>query len=192
MKRLLLTTAALAALGTMANASIIPSLTGVTADGSNFKWTYQGVLAGDQGVQAGNYLYILNFGGYIAGSVHSPYSDVTASVVTSLPSSVIAPPGFTQRPGTVDLLFTYTGPDYHTTGGPYNYFTNFTGLSADSSYSTIDPTGGYTAEAIKNFGQTQGQFAYNQGPVAVPTVPEPATWALMLTGFGLAGGALRA
>ena len=29
------------------------------------------------------------------------------------------------------------------------------------------------------------------GTTNVPTVPEPATWAMMLTGFGLLGGALR-
>ena len=29
-------------------------------------------------------------------------------------------------------------------------------------------------------------------PIAVTAVPEPATWALMILGFGLSGGALRA
>ena len=32
---------------------------------------------------------------------------------------------------------------------------------------------------------------FSQAPLAVPGVPEPATWALMLSGFGLAGATLR-
>jgi len=38
-------------------------------------------------------------------------------------------------------------------------------------------------------GQTIGQWALNQP--AFNAVPEPASWALMIMGFGMTGGALR-
>ena len=38
-----------------------------------------------------------------------------------------------------------------------------------------------------------GQFLFTvrNGTVVVPSVPEPATWAMMITGFGLVGGVMR-
>ena len=34
-------------------------------------------------------------------------------------------------------------------------------------------------------------FTFGNGPVTQPTVPEPATWAMLIAGFGLVGAALR-
>ncbi|MDO9430478.1 MAG: PEPxxWA-CTERM sorting domain-containing protein, partial [Phenylobacterium sp.] len=39
--------------------------------------------------------------------------------------------------------------------------------------------------------QSIGQNAYESDGWAVSAVPEPATWAMMITGFGLAGAAIR-
>lgn len=40
---------------------------------------------------------------------------------------------------------------------------------------------------------TPGQFVFNvrNGSIVVPGVPEPGTWAMMIAGFGLVGGAMR-
>lgn len=52
--------------------------------------------------------------------------------------------------------------------------------SLDSS-----PAGNIWSEAERSIGRVQ--FSYELGSA----VPEPATWAMLITGFGLAGGAIR-
>jgi hypothetical protein len=44
---------------------------------------------------------------------------------------------------------------------------------------------------VGNFGGTLGHNGLTFFGVSNATVPEPATWAMMLTGFGFAGGAIR-
>ena len=175
-----------------AQASVIPVLDGVTAQGSDCKFSYDGQLAPDQGVTDGDMLVIVDFAGYVAGSVSSSLPDVTASVSNTLPSGMLLDPGFTDNPNIPDLIFTYTGPDYHTSGGPYPTQTDFTGLSALSTYGNFK-TGSFSAFAVKNDGSETGTVTYNVGEVAVPTaVPEPAVWAMMLAGFFGVGFAMRA
>ncbi len=192
MNRLLLAAAAALAVCSAAQASVIPTLTGVTPDGSDFKFTYQGYLAGDQGLVAGDQLDIFNFAGYVPGSIFSPYSDVTATATTGNPSGLILPPGFVINPADATLVFTYTGPNYDTSGGPFPV-TLFDGLSADSTFGGINNSGAYSAVAEKNTGPDTGTPTYNLGYEDVPgaVVPEPGAWALMLLGAGLAGATLR-
>ncbi len=190
--------AALALTGT-AQASVIPVLNGVTPDGSNFKFEYDGQLAADQGVANGSQLVIVDFAGYVDGSVHSTLADVTASVSNTLPAGLLLDPSFTDNPLIPDLVFTYTGPDFHTTGGPFTSgpdggIIHFAGLTADSIFGGT-AIGTFSAAAIRNTGSanTQGTVTYNVGEVSVPlsAVPEPATWALMIMGFLSLGTALR-
>lgn len=192
MKKLLLTTAALLLVGAQGHASIIPALAGTSTAGGITTFTYDGYLSADQGLTSGDELVILNFGGYVDGSVFSPYADVTASTTTSLPAGLLTPPGFVQDPNAVDLVFTYTGPDYRTSGGPYPDDTIFAGLSAKSTLSGVNPDGFFSAKAVKNVGVDAGTPAYNVGSVGVPAgVPEPAAWGLMILGFSFAGATLR-
>ncbi len=65
-------------------------------------------------------------------------------------------------------------------GYEVNIFSNGPGPDTYTLQSYTSGTG-YTAAANGNFALTE-----------VGSVPEPATWALMLVGFGLAGGAYRA
>jgi hypothetical protein len=182
--------AALAVAGA-ANASIIPTLTGTTPDGVDTTFTYQGQLAPDQGVKDGNQLVIVDFAGYVPGTIHSPYANVSASISNSLPAGLILPFGVTDNPSIPDLVFTYTGSDYETSGGPFGSLTFFNGLSANSTLSTI-VSGYFSAVAVKNNGPDTGTPAFNTGSVSVPgAVPEPATWAMMLFGIGLIGAGLR-
>ncbi len=190
MKRLLLAAAALA-ISTAAQASIISTLTSVTPDGADYMWTYQGYLAGDQGLVFGDQLDIFNFAGYVPGSVTSGgLLDVTATATTGNPSDLILPPGFVIDPGTTTLVFTYTGPPYNASGGPYPV-TLFNGIGAESIYNGINLFGAYSAEAEKNTGSETGTPTFNTGDEAVPEVPEPGAWALMLLGAGLTGAAIR-
>jgi hypothetical protein len=176
-----------------AQASVIPILVSVTPDGSGFTFSYEGQLAPDQGVKAGDELVIVDFAGYIPGSVHSSLSDFAASVSNTLPAGLLLDPGFTDNGSIPDLVFTYTGPNFQLTGGPYASQVDFTGLTADSIFSHFT-TGSFSAVAVKNDGAEAGTTTYNVGQVAVPisAVPEPATWAMFLLGFGAIGWSLRA
>lgn len=93
--------------------------------------------------------------------------------------------------------------------------TSITGLSTISSSGLFDPNfygdpstfGGiptpalsFTADSIRilfsSYGGTTGQFTYGQTGTAVfsystGAVPEPATWGMMLAGFGMIGFAAR-
>jgi len=88
-----------------------------------------------------------------------------------------------------------------TTGGVQHAFLYSDGAMTDLN-GLIDPDLGWTlnyASAINNLGQIVGYGtignatrAFLLTPTAeVPAVPEPATWALMLAGFGAVGCALR-
>jgi hypothetical protein len=191
MRSIVLAAVAVAAFASSAHASIIPVLDTVTPNGSNFTFTYNGGLAPDQGVTNGSQLAIVDFRGYVPGTVATSLSNVTASVVNTVPFPMLLQPGYTDDPTIPDLLFTYTGPDFQTSGGPFGGITYFTGLSADSTFGGT-ATGSFSAVAIKNVGDLAGTNTYNVGLVAVPSaVPEPATWAMMLTGFLGLGMALR-
>jgi hypothetical protein len=180
-----------AAISGSAQASIIPILATVSPDGSNFKFTYDGQLATDQGVKAGNELVIIDFAGYVPGTVFSPYSNVSASISNTLPAGLLLNPGFTDNPLIPDLVFTYTGPDFETSGGPYPTLTTFAGLSADSTFSRTT-VGSFSAVAVKNNGDLVGTATYNVGQISVPTaVPEPAVWAMMIAVFGAVGFMMR-
>ena len=187
MKKLLMAAAAVLCTATAAHASIIPVLTSITQEGDLFRYTYQGTLAGDQGVTQGSKLVIFDFAGF-AGGFQVPSSFITAS--TEMSSGLFAP-GQTDDPNVTNLVFTWNGPDFHTTGGPLDSV-DFNGLSALSTFngSGLD---GFAAIAVKN-NEATGSATVNAGSVMVPlatAVPEPATWGLMILGFGGVGGILR-
>jgi len=187
MKKLLLAAAAVLCTVSAAHASIIPVLTSVTQEGDLFRYSYQGTLAGDQGVTQGSKLVIFDFAGFAGGfQVPSPF--ITAS--TEMSSGLFAP-GQTDDPNVTNLVFTWNGPDFHATGGPLDPV-DFNGLSA---LSTLNLTGldGYAAVAVKN-NEATGTLTTNAGSVLVPisgAVPEPATWGLMILGFGGVGAMVR-
>jgi hypothetical protein len=176
-----------------AQASVIPVLDSVTADGSDFLYSYDGQLAPDQGIIAGDQLVILDFAGYVPGSVHSSLADFTASVSYTLPAGMLLDPGFTDNPAIPDLVFTYTGPAFDTSGGPFPSQVDFMGLSAESTNSQ-QATGSFSAVAVKNDGVQTGTTTYNVGEVSIPDppgVPEPSIWAMLLTGFFGVGYMMR-
>ena len=190
MKAIGLAIAALA-LSTAAHASIIPNLASVTPDGSDFIFSYQGQLAPDQGVKAGNQLVIVDFAGYVPGSVASAIPDVIATVSDTLPAGLLLPPGVTDNAAIPDLVFTYIGPDFDTSGGPFSGLTDFNGLSAESTFHGV-ALGSFSAVAVTNDGKATGSAAFNVGSVGVPSaVPEPATWAVIFFGFGAVGASIR-
>ena len=155
----------------------------------DFTWVYQGTLGPDEGVRSGDRLIIFDFAGYIDGSIFSDIAEVSTST-EALSAGTFMPFGESDDPDLVNLVFTYTGDDFRSTGGPFDAF-SFEGLGARSVYaqSTID---GFFALATKNNPPDAANTPTIQvGLVQVPAVPEPASWAMMIGGFGLIGAITR-
>lgn len=191
MKSLVVAALAVMSLAAPAQASVIPFLDSVTADGSNFKFSYTGQLSPDEGVTNGSQLVIVDFAGYVPGTVFSSLANVSATISNTLPAGLLLNPGFSDNPTIPDLVFTYTGADFQTTGGPFSAIVNFDGLSAVSTFGG-KTAGSFSTMAVRNVGSLAGTADFNVGQVNVPSaVPEPATWAMMLIGFFGLGASLR-
>lgn len=69
---------------------------------------------------------------------------------------------------------------------PGNTTGQFIGLTSTTAFT------GVTLRATTGFSYTLDTLIYgSSAPVQAAAVPEPATWAMMVGGFGLAGGAMR-
>jgi hypothetical protein len=66
---------------------------------------------------AGDELVVVDFQGYVAGSMNSTLPDFVASISNALPAGLLMPPGFTDSSSIPDLVFTYAGPSFDTSGG---------------------------------------------------------------------------
>jgi hypothetical protein len=191
MKGLLIVATVLCGAVSTANASIAPVLDTVTLVGTEYEFSYSGTLSGDVGLVEDDLLIIYDFAGYVAGSISAGIYAADVDAFTEL-TSTFAPIGFTDDPTLANLVFRWSGAPFNASGGPFADV-DFAGLTARSIYSatTLDA---YVAQSTINNGAATGQKEFNMGAVAVPegvAVPEPATWALMILGFGLAGTTLR-
>jgi hypothetical protein len=202
MNKLLILAGAALCLATGAQASIIPVLDSVTKDGSNFLYSYHATLSGDQGLTSGSELVIQDFAGYVPGSISATGTGFSSFILTSTPllanfntsaGGVQTNAVYGDDPTITDLVFTYNGPDFHTSGGPFTDIP-IMGLTAESRFGGLG-VDGFSSRAIKNTGLgTVDTVAFNNGAVGVPVgpgVPEPASWALLIMGFGGIGGMIR-
>ena len=191
MKRLVLAAIAPLAIASVAHGAIVPSLENVTPVGSNFEFDYQGTLVGDQGLVSGSRLVIFDFAGYVIGSVSAADPNFVATVENTS-SGLIVPPGTVDDPTVPNLVFTWIGPPFHASGGPFADF-NFA-FKALSKYKNLALTV-FSAIAVKNNDLGPGGAGtktFNTGYTSAPSpAPEPQVWALMLAGFGLVGASLR-
>lgn len=195
MTRYLWILAAASALAGPANAAVV-TLDGVTTNGPhNFTFTYHATLGPDEGLRAGDRLIIYDFASYIPGSVSAgTNANFTASVENLSPSGMVTP-GFTDNPLLANLVFAYTGPNFHNRNGPFAAFT-FEGFGARSTFGGITETAFFTRTTKNNPNNKPGGSntpIFTLGVVGTPleAVPEPASWAMMLGGFGLLGVAMR-
>lgn len=190
MKKLLFAAVAAFSLAGAAHASVIPVLQTVTDEAGLFRFTYQASLATDAGLTAGSQFVIFDFSGFAGGLVSSdPRFTATTQNTTA---GYGLPPGFSDDALIPNLVFTWNNGDFRTSGGPYAQPTNFT-VSALSEFGgmRMDAYGAFT---VINNGPAQGSLALNSGSTAVPlaiAVPEPASWALMIVGFGGVGALMR-
>lgn len=194
MKKWVLAAVAAVAIAGPASAAVL-TLESVTNNGTNDNtWRYQGTLGPDEGVRAGDRLIIFDFNGYIAGSIFTPSATVVGTVENTSANAFVTP-GFSDDPNIPNLVFTYVGPDFRNTGGPFAPF-DFNGLGARSTFSNRTLDAFFTLTTKNNPDGTPGgsnTAVFTLGQVTTPAagVPEPASWAMMLGGFGLLGFASR-
>lgn len=180
--------ASLIGMTTAANAAII-TLETVTPSMGNYIWSYQGTIGPDEGVRAGDKLVIYDFAGYVPGSIFSTSPSIITS--TELSTMGLIAPGQTDDVTLVNLVFTYTGPDFRNIDGPYPPF-DFNGLGAMSIYQTIRLDAFTTYTTKNNPDNAENTVVTTLGVTSVPAmVPEPASWAMMIGGFGLVGAMAR-
>jgi len=152
-----------------------------------FRYTYDASLSPDSQLQLGDYFAVIDFAGYIAGSVFSTNPDITAtSQLTTLPPPFQA---FPDDPTIPNLLFTYTGTVPLT--GPRIDLGDF---GADSTFGLtglINQTASVHKEEVQgsnDFNLLAGNTTSIQGPAAISPVPEPTSAVLFGMGFvGLIG-----
>ncbi|MFM7028098.1 MAG: PEPxxWA-CTERM sorting domain-containing protein [Chakrabartia sp.] len=177
--------AAAALVATPASAVVIYLTASPVAVPGGWEFSYQGNFSSGEGIKTGSTLVIFDFAGYIPGSVFSPYADIAAAAEL-VSAGVPTNPDFTDDPALYNLRFTYTGAPTLDLSN-----TNFSGLTAISALNGVT-TDGFSAVTVKTSGALAGRNVYSSGQVEVPAaVPEPAVWAMLLAGFGLAGVALR-
>lgn len=199
MKKWVLAAVAAVSVAGSANGAVV-TLETITANGaSDFTYSYQGTLGDDEGLRSGDRLVIYDFNGYIDGSITSPSANVVASIEFSSPTGIVTP-GFDDDARVANLVFTYVGPDFRNEGGPFTPI-DFNGITARSTFGGRMRDAFYTQTTKNNpDGQPGGSntSVYTLGSVDVPiagngpdAIPEPATWAMLLGGFGMLGAAAR-
>jgi hypothetical protein len=192
MKRLLFAAAALFGVATSAQA-ITPVLVDIDQQGSMFEFTYEATLTEDEGVRTGDRLVIYDFAGFLGFGVNpNPASVETFTENTTSVGgidNVQQPPGFFDDPNLPNLVFRWSGPPAFVVG-PHPAFDFVFSAFSSLGGMTFD---GYSSLTVTNNGPNAGQSIYTQGGTAVPAaiVPEPASWAMMIAGFGGVGALLR-
>lgn len=69
------------------------------------------LLSPTEGVKAGSTLVAYDFAGYIDGSIAATSRNISATTAFAS-TGLILDPSFTDDPNIVNLVFTYTGPDF--------------------------------------------------------------------------------
>ena len=141
----------------------------------------------------------------LTGNAPGPIQTVTGTVSGGNSANVVDGPITSLSPyaSSDNILYAYgTFGDYSFGGVSFNVSETTNHVTKTAAYNLYDWNGGtyllvstVDATGYPQFGTISAPPPPPGGntppPAQVGVVPEPATWALMLTGFGLLGGALR-
>lgn len=180
------------AVGTRADAGLIPTLVTVQPDSGNYRWTYAVVVTTDVKVNPGDYFTVYDFGGLVGGPMGSGGgpSTIVTPVDWTYDTQFVGPTPAGTNPaddsGIVNLTFKYNGtsPIDGQAG-----LGNFVAISSSGDAVSGDFTS-ITHRQVD--GRPEANITTTDVPVPgdVPEVPEPATAALFGLGLPLLG-ALR-
>jgi hypothetical protein len=207
MKKLLLSVAVAALACTGAQATVFTvTMTGIVDEGINYggfgdvlgdltgqSITVQGVFDTDLMTHKHQTIYP-PWDIYIAGgTVSVTVNGMTRTVDNPTPTSSVA---IVDRPTNGEFIFLFVGldaPSFISVDLESIGLFDFPALDVTAPL-VLDTTHGFYNEGTVQFGSSAVGFTVNRLEIAdVPEagVPEPASWAMMVGGFGLIGGALR-
>jgi len=144
-----------------ARADIIPTLSGTTANGSNFTWNYSSNVTVDQMVKPGDFFTIYDFGNFVSGSNSQPANWTFSSSLLGTNPNLVTP---TDNPSLLNLTWTYNGTTAITGSAALGTFAVVTGTNQLT-------TGDFASKATRSDGPNAGTEIDNVGTVSVP-VPE--------------------
>ncbi|MEO1968413.1 MAG: PEPxxWA-CTERM sorting domain-containing protein [Sphingomonadaceae bacterium] len=137
--------------------------------------------------------------GAISSTGTSNFGDFTATqshCITSAPPTSVVDGIFSYDFAAGDSLFgAYTGSVTATgTPGLFNTIENLVVTGGTGRF--LNASGTINTSGQLQFGMLDGKTVGNysgkvEGLLSLPAVPEPATWMLLIMGFGAVGGALR-
>jgi hypothetical protein len=162
-----------------------------TTDGVTSTFTLSGAITGGSpGVGSGTYSLVTTYGG-----IDTPDAGPLAPIGVEISGSPDEFEYYYFYPSTNETLNIYNIGGTETQSIPIvvdgGFVNNLTGLSL--SFVSTTCSGALASCDQGNVGYTPGSSIYGPvtGYVSVSSVPEPAAWALMLLGVGLAGAAAR-
>jgi hypothetical protein len=186
--------AAFLAFGSLANASLIPTLSGITPSGNAtdpFQWNYSVTLSGDESLDPtgtstatppGTFFTLYDVSSTAPILVGTPSGWTASTQLTGITPGGISP---TDSPTLWDVTYRYTGP-VDAPGVP----TTFSGFSLDFATNSM-VLGQFAYQATQfNMTMTNGTTDNGKGFSVIPSTvstPEPATLSLLAIGLlGLA------
>ena len=161
MKKAFILGLVLGAAALTARADIIPTLSGISPNGSNFTWNYSSNVTVDQQVNPGDFFTIYDFGNFVSGSNSQPAGWTFSAQLTGINPTLVTP---TDKPTLMNLTWTYNGQGSLVGPQGLGTFSIVTGTNQLT-------TGDFASKATRSTGPNAGTEIDNVGTVSVP-VPE--------------------
>jgi len=150
-----------------------------------FQYTYDASLNNDTQLQPGDYFSIIDFVGYVGGSVFSSNPNlIAASAVATTPPPLFQ--GYFDDPTIPNLLFTYIGPAVTT--GPNSDLGDFGAVSIYGPSGLVVETASTHKQDTQNglYDIVEGNTTRVRGP-SIDTLGTPAPPGIVLAGLGAIG-----